>query len=57
MHVDVQTVGPAFSAAALAIDDLLDDGMELGFPCVRRKVDVFVVEEVVDGVGTVRHGS
>jgi hypothetical protein len=55
MRIGIQTFGPAFSTAALPIDNLLDAIAELRLPSVRRKVVVLAIEDVVDGVGTVRH--
>jgi hypothetical protein len=47
----VQAVGAALPAAPLAVDNLVDAGVQLGFPCIDRDVDIFAVEDVVNRVG------
>lgn len=56
-HQDVcvgsQALGAAFGRTALQIGDLLDAHAELGLPLLLRYLDIFAVEDLVDGVGAV----
>ena len=53
MRVGVETFCAPFGGAALEVGDLLNTDGELRFPSILGNVDIFAVEDFVDGVGTV----
>ena len=54
MRVSDQALAATFGAAALEVRDLLHTNGELRLPRVFGDVDVFAVENLVDGVGAVQ---